>query len=206
MRTRIITIIIMAMVLVIPLALAESIDCEISIDNNSFGNLNTTMWGGCLDTTNGLAYIQNLDCNTLYYTRCQNETSDWGYQSFTTEDCGENEPMAALAIIIFMLAIVGSLYILPFKVEFSKNKVTAFILKRACWVLATFLLMTTSAIVATIAEAADIAVTQQMFMMMWIAGWAGWLLLLWLVIGSIFEGLKLWKFEKRKGRMGREEL
>ena len=196
----------LAMVLVIPLTLAESIDCEISIDNVTWGNINTTMWGGCLDTYNGLAYAQNLDCGTDYYIRCQNDTHDWGYQSFETEDCGEKEPMASLAIIIFMLAIIGSLYLLPFKVEFSKNLVTSFILKRMCWVIATFLLMTTSSIVATIAEVAGIDVTQQMFMVMWIAGWAGWLLLVWLVLGSIFQGLKLWKYEKRKDRMGRDEL
>lgn len=192
-------------ILVIPLTLAESIDCEISIDNVTWGNINTTMWGGCLDADNGLAYAQNLDCGTDYYIRCQNDTHDWGYQSFETEDCGEREPMAALAITVFILIITGGLFYWSTKKVILQNKYANIIARRSLLVLGIYLMILNSAIMATIAADAGIELTQEMFFYMRLFGYVGYPAMLYLMLSALLQSLRELKFDKKNKRTGNDE-
>ena len=123
MRKRIL-ILMLVMILIVPTILAEVVDCEISTTNLTWGNLNTTRWGGCIDEDNGIAYLQNLNCQTTYYTRCKNDTHDWGYQSFETENCGVDEPM--IAIVLGMITLIAFFMLLGFRLD-------AIVPKMACY-------------------------------------------------------------------------
>lgn len=182
-------------------------DCQISTDNLTFSGVNgNAKYGGNVDETEDICSIQNLNCSTVYYLRAKNSTTGWNYTSIKTADCGEEEPMAALAIILFIMSLIGTLYIIPIKIEkFTGNPIADFIIKRGCWSLATALLLMGSAMIATIAETAGIEVTNEIFRIMWVVGIALRLLLIWLVFGTLVQTVKYWREQIKHRGVGDEE-
>lgn len=115
--------------------------------------------------------------------------------------------MSSVAIVMFILSITLGLFIFPFvKKNIVEHPITNLILRRSCWVIAIYLTMMNAAIVATIADSAGIAVQNEMFRYMWLAGVAGYLMMGYLVISTLFNTLKLWKVLVTNKRMGEEEL
>jgi hypothetical protein len=107
------------------------------------------------------------------------------------------------AITAFFMTLVLALYILPFKVkQFTGHPVTDFIISRGCWIVATFLLVQTTAVVATLAAANSLDLTQDIFSLTWIIGRAGYIMIIWLFVGTITRTIKLWKEMSENKRMG----
>lgn len=177
-----------------------SVTCEIGTDNLTWMNVTTTRYGGCVDDDNNMGYAQNLQPDTEYFIRCKNTTHAWGYESFTTDASGEEEPMAALAIVIFILVATGFFIALPFFKKFSENEFLDLILKRCSWLLGIYLMVLNASMVATIASSADIPLTSELFRYMWIFGWGGYLFIVFLVVKTIFQLLEMWKLKKQKER------
>ncbi len=76
--------IILLMCVMIPIVYS-SVECQISIDNLTWVNTTSTLYGGCTDESNKLGYIQNLEFGTTQYIRCRNGTTNWGYISKDTQ-------------------------------------------------------------------------------------------------------------------------
>lgn len=111
----------------------------------------------------------------------------------------------ALSITIYVMSIVIGLYGLPFVVrEFGDSPIVDLIIRRGCWIIATFLLMLAGAIMATLSDSASLGVTQEMFRFMWLAGSAGWIMMLWLVWGTLKAIIREMGDERRKRRMGED--
>ena len=112
--------------------------------------------------------------------------------------------MASLAIVVFVLAIVGSLFIVPFKTDFSKNLILNQMLKRCSWLLALFLLSLSTAMLATIADTAGIEVLKEIFRFMYLINWACYLLMVYIVLSFFFRMLKFWREVGKIKRHGEE--
>ena len=113
--------------------------------------------------------------------------------------------VAGIAIVIFILAVTGGLFILPFKKRFSKNEFANMVLKRGCWVIAIYLMMLNSSIMATIASASGMDLTGEMFRYMWLFGVAGYVFMGFMVLMTLVNAMQMWKVKKNKQRMGDED-
>ena len=185
--------------------IAWGVDCEISSDGNvTWATINSTRFMGCADTTSDLAIVNKLDCGTDYYVRCKDATTVWGYESFTTEPCSEEEPMAALAITIFILLIAGTLFVLSAKKDILRNKYANLIVRRSFLVLGIYLMILNSAIMATIAADAGIALTQEMFFYMRLFGLIGYPSMVLLMMSALIQSLRQLKIDKQNKRTGDE--
>ncbi len=115
---------------------------------------------------------------------------------------GEDD-MASLAITLFILVCAGFLFAVPwFPGELAKNKFADLIMKRCCWILAIYLMMLNSAIMATIADFAGLNLTNEMFRYMWLFGMAGYLLMGYTVLKTFFDIIEMWKASAAEKRMG----
>ena len=115
---------------------------------------------------------------------------------------GEDD-MASLAITLFILSVAAFLFALPFFAgDFSKNGILNLILKRCCWLLATYLMMLNSAIMATIANFAGLGLTKELVRYMWLFGVAGYLLMGYIVFKTLVDIVELWKKTASEERMG----
>lgn len=116
------------------------------------------------------------------------------------------ETGAAISITIFVLVTTIALYITPLIVkQFAKWWLADLAIKRGLWVIATYLMTLNSAIMMTLAGHASLPLTREMFIFMWLFGWAGYILMVWLVIKTLFDALSMWKIKKYNERMGEDE-
>jgi len=90
-----------------------NIQCDISEDNITWTNINSTLIGGCVN--GDLASVQNLQADTEYCIRCRNDSSYYGYECFTTKHGGLDEQM--LALILGFIATIAFLLVLAYKIE-----------------------------------------------------------------------------------------
>lgn len=113
---------------------------------------------------------------------------------------GEDE-MASLAITIFILLITATLFWLSTR-DLSKNKYVNIIVKRSALVLGIYLMILNSAIMATIAENAGLALTQEMFFFMRLFGFVGYPAMIFLMLGALIQSFKSMKEDKKEERTG----
>lgn len=117
---------------------------------------------------------------------------------------GKDE-MASLAVIIFVMLITLGVFALPKIVKnFSSNYFLDSTLKGLCILMGLFLLSLDTAMVATIAENADIGVTQEIFRYLWIINWAAYLAMVVIILGFGWKMLQAWNQQKEKKRMGED--
>ena len=132
-----------------------------------------------------------------------NATDTWTGVTISEWNKMRGESMgSSLSITIFILVISSALYLLPFKTRFSKSDLLNMIIGRGCWIIATFFMTLNSAIMSTIATTAGIPVTGEMKMYMFIFGWAGYTLMLYLFLRTLFDSLKMWKENAKLNRTG----
>ena len=117
---------------------------------------------------------------------------------------GEDE-MAGLAVVVFLLGIIGALFIIPFKINFSQNQILNDMGKRLCWLLGLILLALSSVIVVSIANIGGFGISSELFRVLWIVEWAAYLFMVWIVLSFQFRLIKLWREAYKKARMGGEE-
>jgi len=180
-----------------------------------YGTDNTT-FNQTLNTSAHKVYIdeietgKGIDCETTYYLRIRHiydtGTSNWTYTTATTEGCGEREPMAALAITLFLLSITATFFLLPFFVRFSQSQITDLIIRRGMWAIATFLMMQNTAILSTIATHAEIDISSDLLnTYLFIFGWGGYVMLIVLVGGTLLQIAKNNLRDKKSRRLGQNE-
>ena len=177
---------------------------EISENNITWESVTISKWGGVIDEANNIATVQNLDECNLYYFRSMDDITSWKYTSERTECSGETT-MATLSISLFILSITFIVFYLGFKGGFSENKYREFVTKRSLYVLGFFLLVFDAAIFASFATTFGLGISGELYMFMQIFGYAGWIAILILIIGSIFELLRELKGDKKAKRTGGNE-
>jgi len=84
---------------------SNATECEISKDNITYSTINSTRYMGCVDI--GIATINKLSCGTDYTLRCKNTTTNWGYETFNTENCGVSEMEIAIMMLVLGLIAIG---------------------------------------------------------------------------------------------------
>jgi hypothetical protein len=107
------------------------------------------------------------------------------------QECEEQE-MNGLAITNAML------FILPFKINFSKSEILNHVLKRSSIVIGLFFLSMNTAIVATIAESSSLEVVQELLRYLWLINWSAYIAMGILVISTLMSSLELYKQGKLK--------
>ena len=138
-------------------------------------------------------YIANIECNAsnnLFLGECK----------FIVE---ATEDMAGVAIMMFVLTIGVGLFILPFFKRFNEVEWVNLIFKRGCWILSIFLMSSNAAVVVEIASAAGLDVKRTMFdiYMTWL-GWAGVILMGFMVWRTLVDVLASYKKQKQVERVG----
>jgi len=128
-----------------------------------------------------------------------NNTETWTVEILPTEI----QAVGAISLTMFILFVIGIFFFLPFFAgKFTKNEFVNLILKRGCWVIAIYLGMNAAAIMATIAENSGLPLTQEMFTYMWILGVAGYLMMGFMVLKTLFDVVDMYKLNKNTKRMG----
>jgi len=120
-------------------------ECQISSDNESWSNITASVWGGCIDDTNDLAYMQNLECNTQYYIRCKTPATEWGYKNQKTGGCGIDK--MAIAVILGLIGIAGILIYMSISLKEEKYLPIKILL----WFIVLFLILIILSIASVIA-------------------------------------------------------
>jgi len=82
-----------------------SVECHVSDDNETWTNISSTLYDGCVDDTNNIASIQNLYPNTDTFIRCRNDTTGWGYLTIQTTESGGGLDEKMIAALMGFLAM-----------------------------------------------------------------------------------------------------
>lgn len=128
------------------------------------------------------------------------------YEVTKTGDAEEPTGDSNLSLVFFLMVVIISLFAIPIKEKkLFNNPITNFIFRRGCWALALSLLLMTTAIIATIVQTSGLGVTREVFRIMWIVGKALWVMLIWLVFGTLIQTVKYWKEQVKHKRMGDED-
>jgi hypothetical protein len=168
--------------------------------HNSSGSIieqnNLTVWNG------SIYYFDFVHGQGEYVIKlCEGTTR-------VVEVGGEDE-MASLAITLFILIVTSFFVVLPFiKKEFVQEKGMAdviinMVIRRGCYAIAIFLMTLNTAIVANISIVAGIGAEKELLnVYMIILGWGGYIALIFLVIGTFLQIIKMTVDNKKRLRMG----
>jgi len=160
-----------------------------------------------------ISFLISGNSNITWYCTAKDEDNNVGtsetrtiilydqlYLQYFSDTGGDDS--GSIAITIFILVITGGLFILPFVTRFSEKDWLNLIFKRSCWVVAIYLMVLNSSIMATIAQSAGLPLTQEMFRYMWLFSVGGYLMMGYLVISTLLNVLKMWKIKKEGDRVG----
>ena len=153
-----------------------------------------------------------------YIIQCNATLNRGGFDAGNFEITVSGEPedptdtTSGISIILFILLINGLLFALPiFKKKFvtyksrSTTEVVNFIIRRSILALAIYMMMLTSTIAANISEISNLGLNSEMFFIMEIFGWAGYVALISLVTSTIFKVYSLYTLGKERDRMNEDE-
>ena len=127
------------------------------------------------------------------------QTKTW----YITVQSADSNITGSIAITLFILFVTGGLIALPFiKKKFTNFEISNMIIKRSFWIVGTYLMVLNSGIMANIAQASGLSLTKEMFRYMFLFGWAGYILIGFMVLKTLFDVLKLYKVKKYNERMG----
>jgi len=83
---------------------------------------------------------------------------------------------------------------------FCKTEITNFILKKSCIIISLFLMTLNSAIIATIAEKANLGINPEIFTYTYLFSWGGYILMVYLVFSTFIRAIKMWNLKEHKRR------
>ena len=149
-------------------------------------------------------YGSTLRCNITW-----NITEKGSYiWNVTNGDSGhlyvesEEDEMASLSVTLFIMAIAAAIFFIAFKVQFTKEEWSNFMIKRVLMVLGLFLMSLNTTIVVTMADATGLGVNKELFRYLWLINWTIYVSMVWLFWDGVTKGLKKWKVKQTKDRMG----
>ena len=108
-----------------------------------------------------------------------------------------------LSVTLFILAVTGTLFYFGLSQrQFSRLEITNFILKKCFITVAVFLMILNTAIIATMASAAGLPVTHEIFTYTILFSWGGYILMMYLMFSTLIKVLGMWKLQKKMKRTG----
>lgn len=112
-----------------------------------------------------------------------------------------------LSLTIFFLALSGFLALLPLIMDylrqnFAESIVLNHIIRRACYVVSVFLMMFNSSLLFSLAQTGGLSLNKEILLYIWLFGWGGFLLLVWLVLGTLLDLFKIMKQAAFNERFG----
>jgi len=137
---------------------------------------------------------------TMHCTSPQNSGFDKFSLEITASGKEAKTSTAGIAVVIFVLFIVSFLLFIGFKSNITTNILVDLIIKRSCFVLAIYMMILNATIVATIAGAANLDVTREMFMYVSVFGYLGYASMVYLIFKTLIDYLKIWNGLKREDR------
>lgn len=115
----------------------------------------------------------------------------------------EEDEMASLAVVVFILFITIAIFSLPKLVKrFSTNDILDTTLKGLCIVLGLYLLALDTVMVVTIADNFGLGINRELFRLLWLINWGAYFSMMLVVLSFFLKVLKLWRTNKEKKRMG----
>jgi len=134
-----------------------------------------------------------------------NVTSTYAAKVTQLGTAGTNaDSISFLAVTIFILVVTGVLFFFPLiKPIMAQNPFTNLILRRSCWVVALWLMTLNAAIMASGISQTGWVMLKEMFQYMWLFGWAAYVMIIYLIVKTVFDLVKLWneiaKFKRTGG-------
>ena len=117
----------------------------------------------------------------------------------------EVDTMASFAIMFFMILITAVVFYVAWKSEFLQESPLAhYITKKLLYIIGMFLLALDFTIALAISDNFGIGVNNEMALMLFFAHRSTYVIFVAMFLTATINGLKLWKWEKQKRRMGYE--
>lgn len=127
-------------------------------------------------------------------------------ESFKVTTDGDNDvskdKTTGIAIVIFILFCTAVLFFVPFFKDFSSYEITNLVIKRSMWSVSLYLMVLNSAIMASLVEASNLSLSSEFFRYMWLFGIGGYIMLVFMVLSTILDVIKIIKSRKNNERMG----
>jgi len=114
---------------------------------------------------------------------------------------------SGVGVVFFLLFITGGVFILSYLIKkFSVNDILNFTLKNVCIIAGLLLLSLTTTVVTTIADNANLGVSQELFRFLWLINWAIYIAIFIMILRYLIKVLQLWTAKKTMRRMGLHNL
>ena len=110
---------------------------------------------------------------------------------------------AALGVVFFVLTIPIAIFLLPFLVKrFAQNEVTDYVIRGSCFVIASFLMALSAAVVADLAIGASLGLSTELYTYMFILQTLGYVGSAALMVVTTLKAIQIHKHKDAKERMG----
>lgn len=113
----------------------------------------------------------------------------------------EEDNMASLAIMIFLMVITGTIFLMGKNGNFSKNVTLSFIIKRCLYLVGIFMLTVCMSAAFTFVKLYGLGLDNEFRMLLWASSFGAYIFEIFLLFSTIIVSLKLWKIEKQNKRM-----
>jgi len=112
----------------------------------------------------------------------------------------------AISLTIFLLAVSGFLYVFPIimamaRQRFAESDLLNLFARRACWLIATLLMVVTSQIINILLNLGDLNLGGALVLYIYLFNLAGYLFLFYIVIKTLFDTISL-IYNKKLERRG----
>jgi len=110
-----------------------------------------------------------------------------------------------LAIAIFVLLITGVLFFFPLLMDYlrkplSESEYFNLVVRRLCYILATYLMILNSAIMAQIAVRSSLLLQNEMFLYLRLFGIVAYILIFYLVFKTVLDLMSIWRDSQNEKR------
>lgn len=169
----------------------------------------TGQWDYTFNVGGGnFSYVGDYYLIAACYNLTQEEGGFISSPFFITEDGTIKENLdttTGISIVIFILAISGSLFLLSMKKDLLKNQYANIIARRSLLVLGIYIMILNSAIMATLAASSNLPLVQEMFFYMNVLGYLGYPAMILLMLSALLQSFKDMKQNKKNKRTGEED-
>lgn len=150
--------------------------------------------------------INNLSVNDYYSYIIQcNTSNDGGLVSgnFEVTSTGRSveslDNSGGLAVMLFLLFITSILLWAGVSDrDLTSQDISNFVLKRSALIIAVFLMSLNTAIISSIAVKANLGITSELLTYVWLFGWGGYLLIIYLMFVTMIKVIRMWNVKKRE--------
>lgn len=156
-----------------------------------------------------LLETKNLDAIGIYCNfTIHNSTIGSYYYNVSSGDTGafiiknEGDNMISLGVILFLMVITAVVFYFGFKGGFTNSELANFIISRSLILGGIFLLMQDITILATLSDHFGLGINKDIFRLLWLSMWGGYLFAVYLLFNTFIGALKLARQEQEKRRMG----